>query len=96
MWGGTAYFNSFCSNKRGLVVLIKNDTPISNVEWENIIPGNFSKLSFKANDQTVLIKCIYSPNDDINPNDDKNDSKEFFRKVMDNTGDEKYNDCGRL
>ena len=41
MWGGMAYFNSLCSNKRGLAVLIKNDTPISNIKWENIIPGYF-------------------------------------------------------
>ena len=85
MWGGTAYFNSLCSNKRGIAVLIKNDTPISNVEWKNIIPVNFSKLSFKANDQTVFIKCIYAPSNDSNPNDDNNDSTKFFRLVMDNT-----------
>ena len=72
-------------------MLIKNDTPISNIKWENIIPGNFSKLSFKANDQTVLVKCIYAPNEDSNPNDDNNDSTEFFRTVMDDTGDEEYN-----
>ena len=58
MLGEMAYFNSFCSNKRRLTVLIKNETPISDVTWENIIPGNFSKLSFRANNKTVLIKCI--------------------------------------
>ena len=71
MWGGMAYFNSYCSCKRGIVVLIKNDTPITDVEFENVIPGNFSKLSFRANNETVLIKCIYAPNDDSNPNNDK-------------------------
>ena len=44
IWGGTAYFNSYCSSKRGIAVLIKNDTPISNLDWENVIPGNLSKL----------------------------------------------------
>ena len=34
IWGGMAYFNSLCSNKRGIAVLIKNDTPITNVDWE--------------------------------------------------------------
>ena len=72
-------------------MLIKNDTPISNIEWENIIPGNFSKLSFKAEDQTVLIKCIYAPNDDSNRNDDNNKSTKFFRQMMDDTGEEEYN-----
>ena len=41
MWGGIAYFNSLCSNKRGIAVLIKNDNPISDIEWENMITGNF-------------------------------------------------------
>ena len=91
IWGGTAYFNSFCSNRRGIAVLIKKDTPISNVDWENVIPGNFSKLSFKVNDETVLIKCIYAPNDDSNPNDDNNKSAKFFRQIMNDTGEEKYN-----
>ena len=91
MWGGKAYFNSFCSNKRGLVVIIKNDTPISDIVWTNIIPGNFSKLSFKAEDQTVLIKCIYAPNEDSNPNNDNNESTKFFKTVLDDTDEERFN-----
>ena len=89
MWGGTAYFNSSCSNKRGIAVLIKNDTPISNIDWEIVIPGNFSKLSFKVKNKTVLIKCIYAPNDHSNPNDDNNKSNKFFKQIMDDTGEEK-------
>ena len=91
MWGGMAYFNSYCSNKRGIAVLIKNDNPISNIEWENVIQGNFSKLSFKVKDETVLVKCIYAPNNDSNPNDDNNKSTKFFKQIMDDTGEEKYN-----
>ena len=53
--------------------------------------GIFPKLSFKANDQTVLIKCIYAPNEDSNPNVDNKDSTMFFKTVMDDTGDEEYN-----
>ena len=79
------------SNKRGLTVLIKNETPISDIAWENIIPGNFSKLSFWAENQTVLIKCVYAPNEDSNPNDDNNDSTKFFKTVLDNTDEERYN-----
>ena len=58
IWGEVAYFNSYCGNKRGITVLIRNDTPITDIEWENVIPGNFSKLSFKANNDKILIKCI--------------------------------------
>ena len=86
-----AYFNSYCSSKRGIMVLIKNDTPITDIEWENVIAGNFSKLSFKTKNEKVLIKCIYAPNKDSGPNDDKNKSTIFFKKVMDDTGEEKYN-----
>ena len=78
MWGEIAYFNSLCCNKRGLAVLIRNETPISDITWENVIPGNFSKLCFKTKDKTVLIKSIYAPNKDSNPNDDNNESTKFF------------------
>ena len=90
IWGGMAFFNSLCSYKRGLTVLIRNDTPISNIKWENIIPGNFSKLSFTANNKNVLVKCLYAPNEDSNPNDDNNDSTKFLKTVMDDTGDKIY------
>ena len=72
LWGEMAYFNSYCGSKRGITVLIKNDTPITDIEWENVIPGNFSRLSFKANKEKILIKCIYTPNKDSNINDNKN------------------------
>ena len=52
--------------------------------------GNFSKLSFKGKDQTVLIRCLYAPNDDSNPNDDNNNSTKFFKQVMDDTGEENH------
>ena len=78
-----------CSNRRGIAVLVKDDTPISDIEWENIIPGNFSKFSSKSKNQAILIKCIYASNEDSNPNDDNNDSTKFFKEVLDDTGEEK-------
>ena len=48
-------------------MLVKNDTPIKDVNFENIIKGNFSKLSFKIKEKSVLVKCIYAPNKDLNP-----------------------------
>ena len=46
--GETVLFNSHSSDKRGLAVLIKDGTPIEEVGFQNVIKGNFSKLSFKA------------------------------------------------
>ena len=82
LWGDTAYFNSYCGNRRGITVLIKDGTPITDIEWENVIPGNFSKLSFRLNKQKVLIKCIYAPNKDSNLNNDKNESYASFKKKL--------------
>ena len=77
MWGGKVFFNSLSSNRRGLAVLVKDNTPITDIGWENIIPGNFSRLTFKAEGQLILIKCIYTPNEDNNPNDIDNQSSRF-------------------
>ena len=63
------YFNSLCSNSRGLAVLVKDNTPITDIGWENVIPGNYSRFTFQAEGQQVLIKCIYAPNEDSNPSD---------------------------
>ena len=51
MWGGKVLFNSLSSNRRGIAVLVKNNTPITDIGWENIIPGNYSRLTFKAEKQ---------------------------------------------
>ena len=44
MWGETCFFNSFSGERRGIAVLIKDGTAIDNIEFNNIIKGNFSKL----------------------------------------------------
>ena len=31
LWGDTAYFNSYCGNRRGITVLIKDGTPITDI-----------------------------------------------------------------
>ena len=48
LWGKGAYFNSFSSSQRGLAVLIKDSLPAKEVKFENIIEGNYSKLTFKV------------------------------------------------
>ena len=36
LWDGPIYFNSFSSNQRGLVVLLKESLPAKNIKSENI------------------------------------------------------------
>ena len=90
LWGGIFFFNSHSSDKRGIAVLVKEDTPITDIGIENVIKGNFSKLSFKIRDERVLIKYISAPNKDLNSNAPDNESREFFKKVMDNTNRDVY------
>ena len=48
MWGGTVFCNSLCSNKRGLAVLVKNNTPINDIVWENRVISPDSHLKPKG------------------------------------------------
>ena len=54
LWGERVYFNFHSSNKRGIAILIKNRTPIEDIQCKNIIKGNFSSLTFKVKDEYVL------------------------------------------
>ena len=88
--GETVHFNSHSSDKRGLAVLIKDGTPIEEIHFENIIKGNFSKLSFKVKNEHVLVKCIYAPNINMNSTGPDNESKAFFKEVFDDWHEDKY------
>ena len=78
MWGQTCFFNSFCSNLRGIAVLIKDNLDINNVQWQNIIKGNFSRLTFEHNKLKYLVKCLYAPNKDMIAGNTNNESTFFF------------------
>ena len=47
-----------------LTVATKDNAPVTDLEWENVIPGNFSKLSMVVKGMNILLKCIYAPNED--------------------------------
>ena len=47
LWDGPVYFNSFSSNQRGLMVLLKDSLPAKNVKMENILKGGI-KLRFTS------------------------------------------------
>ena len=90
LWGKTVLFNSHSGDKRGIAALIRDGTPIENINFQNIIKGNFSNLSFKAKNENVLIKCIYAPNIDMNTTGLEKESRAFFKQVFDDSDEDKY------
>ena len=51
-------------------------------QWENVLKGNYSRLSFTHNQQRYLVKCLYAPNRDSVDDDDNNQSSVFFKEVF--------------
>ena len=45
---------------------------------------------FKVKDELVLVKCIYAPNKDMNPNDQNNESTAFFQKDFDDANKDQF------
>ena len=90
IWGEGAYFNSFSSSQRGLAVLIKDSLPAKEIKVENIIEGNYSRLTFKVKDFSVLVKCIYAPNEDMTRGNVDNKSSSFFKTVFNDENDSDY------
>ena len=90
IWRETALFNSHSGDRRGITVLNRDGTCIENIEFQNIIKGNFSKLTFNMKNEYVLVKCIYALNDDINLSGPRNESRVFFQNLFDDTNEEKY------
>lgn len=88
--GEGAYFNSFSSSQRGLTILIKDSLPAKEVKIENIVKGNYSRLTFKVKDFTILIKCIYAPNVDMTRGDVDNTSSTFFKTVFNDENDSNF------
>ena len=52
-----------------------------------MIKGNFSKLTFNIKNESILVKYIYAPNNDMNLSGPDNESRIFFQKVFDDTYD---------
>ena len=64
IWDGTVFFNSICSNSRGVAVLLKDGVEISNTNFTNVINGHYSKFEFVFKNEKYLLNCLYSPNED--------------------------------
>ena len=60
-------------------MLIKDSLPAKEIKFENIIEGNYSRLTFRVKDFSVLVKCIYAPNEDMTRGDVDNKSSTFLQ-----------------
>ena len=90
LWGEGAYFNSFSSSQRGLTILFKDSLPAREVNINNLIKGNYTRLTFKVKNLTVLVKAIYAPNEDMTKNDVDNYSNTFFKTVFNDEDDDNF------
>ena len=88
MLGDGAYFNSYSSSQRGLAVLLKKSLQAKNVQFKNRIHGNFSKLTFKVKEFSVLIKCVYAQNEDMPKGESENLSSKLFKSVFNDENEE--------
>ena len=90
LWGEQSYFNSFSTIQRGLAIIFKNSLPVKDVKIENVIKGNYTRLTFKVREQNALIKCIYAANEDMTNSEIDNESNIFFKTVFVDRNDDKY------
>ena len=65
LWDGPIFFNSHSSVQRGIMILIKNSFTGKDLEFCNILKGDYSRLVFTMRGFKVLIKCCYAPNSDM-------------------------------
>ena len=92
LWDGPVYFNSYSSNQRGLIVLLKDSFPVKDIKFKNILKGDYSQLTLTMGESKILIKCCYAPNGDMTPLDSESEnySDIFFKTIFDDSEDTEY------
>ena len=70
--------------------MFKDSLPAKDIQFENVIEGNFSKLTFKVKDLLILIKCLYAPNEDMPKGETENLSSKLFKSVFNDENEENY------
>ena len=63
-WGYKAYFSSFSSNSRGVIILLKNSFEFEICNQISDIHGNFVILDVKCFNMRFTVAAIYGPDDD--------------------------------
>ena len=71
------YFSSQTSNRRGVAILIKKNSPIVVINSVKDRFGNFLAIKCKYDSKNFVLACIYGPNED-NPTF----FTELFRKIQ--------------
>ena len=63
--------------------------PAKNIKIENIISGDYMRLSFVIHNTKILIKCCYAPNEDMTSfeSESENYSDKFFKTIFDDSLD---------
>ena len=92
LWDGIVFYNSMSSNQRGIMVLVKDAFSGKNLEFNNILKGDYSRLTFTMCGFKVLIKCCYAPNGDMAPLNSESEgySDTFFRAIFDDSNDTEF------
>ena len=65
LWDGPVFYNSYSSNQRGLIVLLKDSLVVKNLKFCNILKGDYSRLTFTLGESKILIKCCYASYGDM-------------------------------
>ena len=92
LWDGPIFFNSHSSVQRGIMVLIKDSFTGKDLEFCNILKGNYSRLMFTMRGFKVLIKCCYAPNSDMAAfgSEIEGYSDVFFKTIFDDKNDSEF------
>ena len=92
LWDGPVFYNSHSSNQRGIIVMIKDSFVGKNLDFCNILKGDYSRLTFTMGGFKVLIKCCYAPNGDMAAFDSESEgySDIFFKTIFNDSSDSDF------
>ena len=70
--------------------MFKDSLPAKDIKIKFILDGDYTRLTFTVKAQTILVRCIYAPNNDMTSNDMNNYSNTFWKTVFDDSDDHNY------
>ena len=70
--------------------MFKDSLSAKDIKIENIITGNYTRLTFIVKAQNILVKCLYAPNENMTMNNTDNYSNMFFKTGFDDTDEEDF------
>ena len=73
LWGYQCFFRSYCTNSRGVAILVNNNFDFKPLVEKGDVDGNYLLLKPRIEGHEVLICTVYGPN---------NDNPLFFENVQ--------------